>query len=298
MKVVDPHMHLCNFHRIHYPWLEKPQQDWLIGPYDTLAKDFFLQDFLKLSGGVEVVKIVHIENGSAATDRLAESRWLQSIADDPKSGGLPNGVVAGIDLSDADVEKHLSLQAELDVVRGIRQILNIHENPFYDFVGHNFLRDEAWRAGFALLKRFNFSFDLQLYPTQMAEAANLAGEHLETVLIVNHTGMFVDRDTVSGWRLWRDGMRRLAAHENVAVKISGLGMIDHSWTVESIRPYVLETIDCFGIERCMFASNSPVDGLYGTYSALWQAYEKCIEGLSEVEKEKLFRSNAERLYRI
>ena len=33
----------------------------------------------------------------------------------------------------------------------------------------------------------------------------------------------------------------LAACPNVSVKISGLGTLDHHWTVESFRPYVLET---------------------------------------------------------
>ena len=58
-------------------------------------------------------------------------------------------------------------------------------------------------------------------------------------------------------------MRDLAAQPNVWVKISELGMVDWRWTEELIRPFVLETIDIFGVDRCTFASNSPVDKLYG-----------------------------------
>jgi predicted TIM-barrel fold metal-dependent hydrolase len=93
-------------------------------------------------------------------------------------------------------------------------------------------------------------------------------------------------------------MVAMAANPNVMVKISGMGMIDHSWTIESIRPYVLQTIDSFGVDRCMFASNFPVDRLYGSYSALWHAFDSCVAGFSESDKEKLFRTNAERSYRI
>jgi predicted TIM-barrel fold metal-dependent hydrolase len=61
---------------------------------------------------------------------------------------------------------------------------------------------------------------------------------------------------------------------------------------------VLETIDTFGVERAMFASNFPVDRLFGSYAGLWQAYATIVEGASAAEKEALFCSNAERFYRI
>jgi predicted TIM-barrel fold metal-dependent hydrolase len=75
-------------------------------------------------------------------------------------------------------------------------------------------------------------------------------------------------------------------------------MFDHQWTVESLRPYVLETIDTFGVERAMFASNFPVDRLFGSYADLWHAYASIVDGASVAEKEALFCRNAERFYRI
>ena len=130
------------------------------------------------------------------------------------------------------------------------------------------------------------------------EAQALARAHPDTVIVLNHAGMFADRDRVAGWATWRDGIAALAACENVAVKISGLGMLDHAWTVESIRPYTLEIIDRFGTARVMFASNFPVDRLYSDYSTLWRAYLAVVAGASEAEKAQLFRRNAERIYMI
>jgi predicted TIM-barrel fold metal-dependent hydrolase len=298
MKIVDPHMHLCNLKAMRYPWLASPREDWFIGPYGTLAKTHELSDFLREAGEIEVLKIVHIENGAEPEDHVAESAWLQSTANDPESAGRPNGIVAAADLSKPDIESTLEAHRAFPNVRGIRQILNVHQEPFYSFVDHHFMHDPAWQAGFALLHKFDLSFDLQIYPSQMPDAAGLAKRNPGTTIILNHTGMFVDRDTLAGWQAWRDGMLALAANPNVMVKISGMGMIDHPWTIESIRPYVLQTIDCFGIDRCMFASNFPVDRLFGSYSALWHAYHSCVAGFSETEKERLFRTNAERAYRI
>ena len=72
----------------------------------------------------------------------------------------------------------------------------------------------------------------------------------------------------------------MAAHDNIVVKISGLGMRDRSWTVESIRPFVLEAIEAFGVERCMFGTNWPVDRLYSDLPTLADAYRTIIAGFS------------------
>jgi predicted TIM-barrel fold metal-dependent hydrolase len=89
-----------------------------------------------------------------------------------------------------------------------------------------------------------------------------------TAIVLNHAGLpFADGP--DGVRPWREGMRRLAAYPNIAVKISALGMIDHHWTLDSIAGLVTTTIDIFGTDRCLFASNLPIDGLYSSYGALF-----------------------------
>ena len=297
MHVVDPHIHLWNLDTLNYPWLMNPGETFM-GDYRSIAKNHGVLEFLDGAGDIKVEKVVHVEAAHDPSDPLAETTWLQSVADAPESGGMPQGIVSYADLSRPDVEDLLAAHSAFPNVRGIRQILNVHSDPLHDYVGRHFMREPEWRAGFALLGRYDLSFDLQIYPSQMAEAAELAREHPDTTLILNHAGMFVDRSTVAGWREWRDGMRALANCPNIAVKISGLGMVDHRWTVESLRPYVLETIDAFGVERCMFASNFPVDRLYSTYQDLWTAYGEIISGASDSEKAALFRENAERIYRI
>jgi predicted TIM-barrel fold metal-dependent hydrolase len=297
LQVVDPHIHLWNLEALHYPWLRETATTFM-GDYQTLVKSYDIERFQEDAAGIEVLKVVHIEAGHDANDPVAETRWLQSLADNHAGVGLPHAIVAYADLSAPDVERTLDAHLAFANVRGIRQILNVHTDRYYDYVGRHFMREPGWQAGFAHLAARGLSFDLQIYPSQMPEAVRLAQMHPDTTLIINHTGMFVDRASVTGWRQWRDGMRGLAACPNVNVKISGMGMFDHSWTVESLRPYVLETIDTFGIERCMFASNFPVDRLYSSYPQVWRAYAAIVAGASPVEQEALFKSNAARIYRI
>ncbi|MFM0741068.1 amidohydrolase family protein [Paraburkholderia xenovorans] len=297
MQVVDSHIHLWDLNTHRYPWLENPGVSF-VGDARELKHDYLLDDLLREAGDIEVVKLVHVEANHDPADPVEETRWLQSIADRPESRGMPNAIVAAVDLSAPNAPALLEAHAAFVNTRGIRQILNVHDDKLFDYVGRHFMREPQWREHFALLRRYDMSFDLQLYPSQMEEAAALARAHDDTLLIVNHAGMFVDRHSVAGYRAWRDGMRLLAACSNVAVKISGLAMFDHRWTVESLRPYVLETIDTFGVERAMFASNFPVDRLFGSYTDWWRAYASIVEGASDAERHALFRGNAERLYRI
>ena len=296
MQVVDPHIHLWDLKTHHYPWLANPGKSF-VGDASELKHDYLIADLLRDAGPVEVLKLVHVDANHDPADPVEETRWLQHVADN-EGHGLPNAIVAGADLSADNVQEVLEGHAVFANTRGIRQILNVHANPLYDYVGRHYMREPQWRKNFALLKRYSMSFDLQLYPSQMKEAAELAQEHPDTQFIVNHAGMFVDRSSVEGFRAWRDGLRALAACPNAAVKISGLAMFDHQWSIESFRPYVLETIDTFGCERAMFASNFPVDRLFATYEGLWTAYASIVEDLSDTEKDALFKSNAERIYRI
>jgi predicted TIM-barrel fold metal-dependent hydrolase len=95
---------------------------------------------------------------------------------------------------------------------------------------------------------------------------------------------------------WKTGMLRLAAAPNVACKISGLGMGDWTWTTETIRPYVLAAIDAFGVDRCMFASNFPVDKLFSSYDAIFDAFKDITIAFSRAERRLLFHNNAEKFY--
>jgi predicted TIM-barrel fold metal-dependent hydrolase len=189
MRVVDPHIHLWNLERLHYLWLAAPQPSFT-GEYGSLAKTCEVAEFLADAAGIEVLKVVHIEAGHDPADPLAETRWLQSLAATPGDCGIPQGIVAYADLSRLDADQLLAAHAAFPNVRGIRQILNVHPDPLYDYVGRHFMRDPTWRAGFALLHKHGLSFDMQIYPAQMPEVAELTRTHPQITIILNHTGMF------------------------------------------------------------------------------------------------------------
>jgi predicted TIM-barrel fold metal-dependent hydrolase len=294
--LIDPHHHLWDLARNRYPWL----QEHLLTPRlegDTrpIAHDYLLKDYLADAHNWNLVRSVHVETGWDPSDPVGETEWLQGIAD---KHGFPHGIVARATLDAPNVEQILEGHVRHANVRGIRHAINWHADPVKTYVDRpNLIRTDEWRRGFALLRRFGLSFDLQVYPRQMADGAALAHANPDVLIILNHAGMPVDRDE-EGIRLWRRGIQELAAAPNVVVKISGLGTVDHDWTVESIGPFVLQTIEAFGVSRCMFASNFPVDKLFSDFDTLYAAFDELTAPFSAEERQMLFYDNAARYYRL
>ena len=77
------------------------------------------------------------------------------------------------------------------------------------------------------------------------------------------------------------------------------GPDDNSETLASWwKPYIETCIEAFGVTRCMFESNFPVDRFGATYPALWNAFKRIASGSSADEKAALFSGTATRVYRL
>ncbi len=292
---VDAHVHFWDLARIKYPWLTPPFTS--VGPNGSvaaIAQDYLPADYRADLDGWSLAGAVHIDAGAHPEMALAETEWLEAQADET---GLPTAIVAFAPLHDPDLERTLERQAAHPQVRGIRQIVNWHTNPLRTYTPSDVTQDDAWWAGFGLLARYGLSFDLQCYAGQMAGLAPLIARHEDVPVIINHLGMPVLEDR-EGVTRWRHGMRTLAALPHVAVKISGFGFIDRNWDVARVLPFVLEAIELFGTNRCMFASDVPTDKLFAPVERYLSAFKELSSGCSEAEQRDLFGRNANRIYRL
>ena len=182
--------------------------------------------------------------------------------------------------------------------RGIRQILSYNKGePKYSHASEDFMKNSVWIENFKNIRNRNLSFDIQIYKHQMQDAVDLATKYDDVLFILNHTGepCYQTEEYIHSWK---ENMKKLASCENIVAKISGLGMFDPQWTIESTRIFVEKTIQIFGIERCMFASNFPVDKIFNTFDNYWNSFKEITKDYSENDKKLLFSSNAEKYYRI
>jgi predicted TIM-barrel fold metal-dependent hydrolase len=287
LPFVDAHVHFHDLAHptLRYAWLEPDAPtDPVTGPDQAIrAQRYWADDFLAETRFHNVQKVVHVQAAIGTEDPVEETRWLQAFAD---RLGVPQGIVAYVDLARPDAAAQLERHVAFANVRGVRDLR-------YD----DYLTNAAWQRGYALLERHALVCCDDPDVAEMPAARRLADRVPGVTLCIDHAGYPKARDRETFER-WRRGMRELAGAPNTVVKISGLGQADHRWTVDSLRPWALECIDAFGPERSFFATNWPVDRLYSSYGDVVDAYAQIISGFPAAEQRAMFAGNAERIFRL
>jgi predicted TIM-barrel fold metal-dependent hydrolase len=282
---VDTHVHFYDLRRkdLVYSWL---QPDFVhpqlgdINAIKTLVYD--AKAFDAESRFANVSNVVHVQAALGASDPVAETIWLEEMA---QRLGSPNALIAHTNLSDPSaqetLERHVAASSR---VRGIR-----------DFGEGDYLLSPEWQRGYSLLEQFDLLCDLDCTWENMSKARDVARKFPNTVMVLEHAGYPSSRSD-EYFQVWRGGLAELASAENTWCKISGLGMYDHRWTVESIRPWFMACLETFGVERCFLGTNWPVDRLFSSYDAVIDAYAQIVGDLTPAEQEALFFANATVVY--
>ena len=299
IKIVDAHHHLWDLNNkdTKYSWLMVTEGEAFFGDYAAIRKNYLLEDYIEDTKNQNIIKSVHVQAEHDDDKPVNETAWLQNLAD-THSSKLPNAIVAFADFSKNNVSEILDAHQEYKNTRGIRQILSYNEDePKYSHATEDFMKNSTWVENFKYIRNRNLSFDIQIYKHQMEDAVNLANKYNDVLFILNHTGepCHQSKEYIESWE---QNMKKLAKCENVVAKISGLGMFDPNWTIDSTRIFVEKTIQIFGIERCMFASNFPVDKIFNSFDTYWNSFKEITKNYSENDKNLLFSSNAEKYYRI
>ncbi len=296
LPVIDAHQHFWDLERNYHPWLcDAELIPFRYGDYSAIRRTYMPSDYRADSDGFRVVATVHVEAEWPRPDPVAETRWLAEVA---AAHGFPSAIVAHAEPDRADIEEVLAAHAACPLVRGIRHKPAAASRP--DDArrgGRGSMDDETWRRGYAALERFGFSYDLQTPWWHLDAAADLATDFPGATIIVNHTGLPADRSE-EGLKGWRRGLELVAANANVALKISGLGRPGLPWTVEANGPVIRDAIAIFGADRCMFASNYPVDKLAGPFSTIFDGFRQAVADLEDSDRRLLFHDNAARYYRV
>lgn len=294
MRIVDAHHHLWDLSVCRYPWLEARGVRRFFGDPTPIQKNYVVADLLADAGDIELAASVHIQVGTQPEDALLETEWLQRTA---AKDGLPSAIVAYCELERDDVGEQLDAHLCSANLRGVRQIVGRSAEEDARTGSNALLDSPAWRRGLAAVRDRGLSFDLQLTPGIAARCADLFAGLPGLRVALCHCGSPWDQSG-TGISSWKAGLERLASVPDIHCKISGLGMFDHDWTTDSIRPIVETCLDLFGAERCMFGSNFPVDKLHATYDVVWQAFADIVADLDAETRSGLFAENAANFYRI
>ena len=314
LAIIDPHHHL---------W-DMPGRRYLL---DELLDD--------LGSGHRIVATVFLEcaaiyraGGPERLRPVGEVEFVNGIAAMSASGRygstrICEGIVGFADLTlGGAVEEVLEalVAAGNGRFRGTRygaghdpspEINNSHTNP-----PPAIYADPVFREGFAKLADFDLSFEAWLYHPQLGDVAGLADAFPGQRMVVNHCGGPLGIGPYDGRReeifpAWQASMRELARRGNVHVKLGGLGMVINGYRFEdrpappgsaeladAWRPWFETLIEAFGVDRCMFESNFPVDKVTSGYAVYWNAFKRIAAAATSNEKRALFHDTAARFYRI
>jgi predicted TIM-barrel fold metal-dependent hydrolase len=297
LPIVDAHHHLFDVGANYYPWLrDLPRIPFRYGDYGAICRDFLPADYRLASARHLVVKTVLIEGEWDPADPLGEVAWVEGVA---AAYGMPAAMAGQAWLDREDVDEVLAGHARSALVRGVRHKPRALARSDYHagFDAPGSMRCPRWRDGYAKLARYGLMFELQVFWWHFPEAAELARAFPATTIIVNHTGLPSDRSE-QGLAAWRAAMALLAREPNVQLKISGICVPGQRWTAELNGAVVRDAIRIFGIERCCFASNFPVDGLVSSMDEIFSGFKEISAHLPPADRLKLFHDNAVKLYRL
>ena len=318
IPIIDPHHHL-----------------WDVG-FGRYYIEELLEDIN--SSGHNIVSTVYIMSSSNtkiySKDGLEEFKPLTEIefatSEGKRADLIPNNrvkvnasIVGSVDLTYGNklqpvLEKAVNISEGR--LKGIRMLLASHTDPRISsgavksdlglMLHPNFI------DGAKCVQDANLSLDFWIYHTQLNVMEKIARALPDLTIILNHIGGPIHLGEYEGkqaatHREWRSAMMRLSRIPNINVKLGGLGMAvngakfhNSKFPPNSVqlsdvwKPWIYETIDMFGFDRCMFESNFPVDKGSCSYGALWNAFKIIAKDMSDDEINKLFSKNAAKIYKI
>jgi predicted TIM-barrel fold metal-dependent hydrolase len=317
---LDPDLPICDAH--HHFW-DRAQNRYLL---DELVAD---------AGGHNVVQTVFVEcmsmysaDADTAHAPVGETEYVQGIAAQSASGAYGSMRAAAAIISYADLRLGDAVDEVLEAhvlaapqrFRGIRHATGWHSSEAirnsHTVPTEGLLLDTDFRRGFACLAKRGLVFDAWLYHLQLHELVDLARAFGDTTIILDHVGGPLGigpyagrRDEVLGE--WKRAIDELATCPNVFVKLGGVTMPICGFDFhkrdrqpgseeisQALAPYYLYCIERFGVDRCMFESNFPVDKVSCSYRVLWNAFKRMARACSDDERSALFRGTAVRAYRL
>ncbi|MFZ5972507.1 MAG: amidohydrolase family protein [Bacteroidota bacterium] len=273
---IDAHQHF---------WKYNPQRDaWITTDMQVSRQDFLPANLQGLLRENSIDGCVAVQADSS----IDETRFLLQLASEHD---FIRGVVGWVDLLSGDLDKRLEeWSSHSGLLKGFRHIVQAEPAGFLD--------NPAFVRNVKMLTRFNYTYDLLIYPHQLAEATRFVRQTGDQPIVLDHLA----KPSIRHKEIteWRKQIKELSANPHVYCKLSGLVTeADWSnWKEADCRPYLEVALDCFGPRRLMFGSDWPVCLLAASYHQVTSIVKNFIASLSAEEKKAIMGENAIHFYNL
>lgn len=293
IPIIDAHHHIWRM--ADCPMISGPMVPRLFGDYTAIKRDYLMEEFLEDVRPSGVVNSIYVKGAWPFEQAVEEAEWLQSEFD---RTGWPLGIVAYADFTSPDVAATLSRLATIPNVKGIRQQLNWHKNPLLTYAKRpDVMADPQFVQGFSYIQDHDLLFELQIFSSQMQDSIDFVARFPNVRFVLSHGGMLEDLSP-EGRAEWKKMIHGLAALPNVSVKLSGLGMFVHRIDPALVDTVITECLAAFGVERCIYGSNFPIEKIWSDYDTLITTYRASLDHLSESDQRAILHDNAVRTYKL
>lgn len=273
---IDSHQHFWRYNDTDYVWMTDAM--------DVLRRDHLPPELSSEIGRIGFDGTIAVQ----ARQMESETAWLLELAD---VHDFILGVVGWVDFASPQLPEVLERFAEFPKLLGVRELI-------HDMEDLNYSTSDVHKAAIARLTPLGLTYDLLLKPPHLPAAIALVNEFRGQPFVVDHLA----KPNIAAGEMqpWRRDLERLAEHENVFCKLSG--MVTEAdwgnWTSHELRPYLDVALDAFGSDRLMIGSDWPVCTLSGSYAETMQNVIDFAEELTAGERNGILGENAARFYGV
>lgn len=274
MQKIDAHQHFWNF--------EPVKDDWINDKMKAIRRDFTPADLKPLLEESNIEGCVAVQ----ADQSEKETAYLLALAEQHE---FINGVVGWVDLRQDNIKERLKQYSKFKKLKGFRHVLQGETD-------RALIIREDFKRGISFLSKYNYTYDLLIFPDQLLFARELALRFPEQKFVLDHIAKPDIRKGSSA--NWAEDLKALAACKNVSCKISG--MVTEArwkkWKPADIIPYLDTAVEAFGPNRIMFGSDWPVCLIAAGYRDVVQLAQDYFAGFSPSEQEAFWGGNAIKFY--
>lgn len=273
--MIDSHQHFWKYNTDTHSWINDEMA--------AIRKDFFPQDLQPIlaQNGIEGCVAVQADQTEDETNFLIDLS---------KENNFIKGVVGWVDLKSDDLENRLNHYAQEKIVKGFRHVLQ-GEAP-------EFMLHPDFKRGISLLKKYNFTYDLLLFPQHLKAAIELVKENPHQKFVIDHISKPYIKQGIVGE--WEADIKEISKYKNVYCKVSGMVTEAdfNNWKKEDFTPYLNIITEAFETDRLMFGSDWPVCLVAASYEKMLNIVKEFYSNFSEEEQNAVFRNNAINFYQL
>jgi L-fuconolactonase len=275
MKIIDTHQHFWNYDPTRHDWINENMQ--------VIRKDFLPEQLAPLLKENYVDGCISVQ----VDQTKEETAFLLALA---KENSFIKGVVGWVDLNSTELEAALASYTDTKILKGFRHILQAEPKGF--------MLAPSFKKGIDALTKYNYTYDLLIYETQLAEANTLIKQLPELPIVIDHIAKPNIKKGDSDD--WKKEIKAIAQYPNLYCKISGMATEAHwdTWTMDTLKPYIDTVVEAFGTERIMFGSDWPVCLVASSYEKWLKGLQNYFNTFSISEQEAFFANNAINFYKL